>query len=231
VAHGVLNGMEAAAVVLRSETGGSGTFFDLAVVVRESGQPVNLVTMPLDDQVKIEEVTIEANVVHVTMLQADPEDPHCCPTKRVVNTYALHLVHLISQVDVAAADPIAGTAWSWQETVLNDGTQIVPEEGQYTASFGIDGLVRIPPGCNSSTRGYTVEGNQLTIQLGPTTSAYCPPPLLSDVFLRELAAAQSVRFEGDWLLIDLAMDAGTMRFAAMSSVQSQDGTRACALRT
>jgi heat shock protein HslJ len=216
-AYGVLNGLEAAAVVLRSETGGSGVFFDLAVAVRESGRPVNLATTLLGDRVQIEHIAIEDSLVRVTMLQAGPMDPLCCPTQRVVNSYAIDLLQADSQVD--AADPLAGSTWTWQETVFGDGTAIAPEGGRYSVAFGTDGLVRIQADCNSSSGSYTVEGDRLTIQLGPTTTAFCPPPSFSDAFLRSVAAAQAFQVEGETLLINLASEAGTMRFAR-SSVQS-----------
>jgi heat shock protein HslJ len=209
IAYGVLNGLQAAAVVLRSEAGGSGVFSDLAVVVREEGQPVNLATILLGDRVQINQVAIEAEQVRVDMVQAGPTDPLCCPTQAVSNTYAIQLVQTESRV--APVNPLAGT--TWQETVLNDGTSQVPvDASRYTVAFAAV-VVEILADCNRASGAYTVEGDRLTIQLGPVTAAFCPPPSLSDVFLRSLGAAALYRVEGDTLFIELSADAGTMRFA------------------
>ena len=59
VAFGDLDndGYEDAAVVTITDPGGSGTFYDLAVVMEEGGQPVNVAIAPLGDRVQIQAVT------------------------------------------------------------------------------------------------------------------------------------------------------------------------------
>lgn len=101
IAYGQLNGGDAAAVVLVTDPGGSGTFYDLAVVVNQGGQPVNLATTRLGDRVLIYAVSIIDNEIVVYMLQAGPDDPLCCPSQQVVQRYALQgdrLVQLSSEV-------------------------------------------------------------------------------------------------------------------------------------
>jgi hypothetical protein len=89
VARGQLNGQEAAAVILVTDPGGSGTFYDLAVVVEQDGQPVNVATTLLGDRVQINALSIENNEIVVDMVTQGPEDPMCCPTQQVVQTYEL----------------------------------------------------------------------------------------------------------------------------------------------
>jgi hypothetical protein len=96
VAFGQLaDGREAAAVVLTTETGGSGTFYDLAVVVEEDGQPVNVATTSLGDRVKIENLAFVGGEILVEMVTQGPDDPMCCPTQRVVQTYELQGEELV----------------------------------------------------------------------------------------------------------------------------------------
>jgi heat shock protein HslJ len=96
VAYGQLSdGREAAAVILVTETGGSGTFYDLAVVVEEDGQPVNVATTFLGDRVKIENLVFIGGEILVEMVNQGPEDPMCCPTQRVVQTYELQGEELV----------------------------------------------------------------------------------------------------------------------------------------
>jgi hypothetical protein len=89
VAFGDLNGEPAAVVILVSDSGGSGTFYDLAVVVEQDGQPVNVATILLGDRVLINSLTIEDGKIAVDMVTQGPDDPFCCPTQQVVNTYDL----------------------------------------------------------------------------------------------------------------------------------------------
>ena len=96
VAYGQLtDGREAAAVILTTETGGSGTFYDLAVVVEEDGQSVNVATTLLGDRVKIENLAFVGGEILVEMVTQGPEDPMCCPTQRVVQTYLLQGEELV----------------------------------------------------------------------------------------------------------------------------------------
>lgn len=108
VAYGQLaDGREAAAVILVTETGGSGTFYDLAIVVEEDGQPVNVATTLLGDRVKIENLAFVGGEILVEMVTQGPDDPMCCPTQRVVQTYELQgdeLVQTSSRI-VGSVEP------------------------------------------------------------------------------------------------------------------------------
>ncbi len=108
VAVGELNGQPAAAVVLVTNPGGSGTFYDLAVVMEQDGTPVNVATTSLGDRVQINSIAIEDNQVVVDMVQSGPTDPMCCPTEHVINTYALEgdeLVETSSTLVPMVGDP------------------------------------------------------------------------------------------------------------------------------
>ncbi len=88
-AEGELNGEPAAAVILATDPGGSGTFIDLAVVTNVDGEPTNVATASLGDRAQVNSVTIEDNQIVVDMVTHGPDDPMCCPTLQVVQTYEL----------------------------------------------------------------------------------------------------------------------------------------------
>jgi heat shock protein HslJ len=94
-ASGQLDGQQATAVILVTDPGGSGTFYDLALVVVQDGQPVNVATTLLGDRVQIQSLSIAGNEIVVEMIAHGPEDPMCCPTQQVVQTYALQGGELI----------------------------------------------------------------------------------------------------------------------------------------
>jgi hypothetical protein len=101
VAFGYLDGQPAAAVILVTTTGGSGTFYDLAVLVERDGQLANIAITPLGDRVQIRSFGIEGDEIVVEMIAHGPDDPMCCPTQHVRQTYVLQgdqLVPTSSQV-------------------------------------------------------------------------------------------------------------------------------------
>lgn len=117
---GVINGQDAAAVLLTENTGGSGFFVSLAVVLDQDSAPVNVATTLLGDRVDVYALAIDENgVIAVEMVRQGPNDPMCCPTEVVRILYTLDGDQL-----VAVDDP----------TALGSGAQVtldVAPEGGY----------------------------------------------------------------------------------------------------
>ena len=88
-AGGQLNGQDAVAVVLEIMLSGTGTLYDLAVVVDQNGTPVNIATINLGNRVKINSVAIGNNEVVVDMVTQGETDHPCCPSQQVVRRYTL----------------------------------------------------------------------------------------------------------------------------------------------
>lgn len=78
------DGAEEAAVVLVTETGGSGTFIDLVVFTADGSRSRQLAAVSLGDRVQVESLSLEDASVVVTLVEHDDEDPLCCPTRSVV---------------------------------------------------------------------------------------------------------------------------------------------------
>jgi heat shock protein HslJ/uncharacterized protein YraI len=96
LAFGELDGQIGAAAILVTDPGGSGTFYELAVVVERDGQPVHVASAPLGDRAQINSLTIQSNgIIVVDMITHGPEDPMCCPTQQVVRGWALQRDRLI----------------------------------------------------------------------------------------------------------------------------------------
>ena len=102
-AFGQIDGQPAAAVTLATNTGGTGTYVDLAVVTFADGAANNVATIMLGDRVQVNsvEITADGNIV-VAMVEAGPDDPLCCPTQHVINTYALQDGQLVEISSVPA---------------------------------------------------------------------------------------------------------------------------------
>lgn len=84
LAYGDLNGNGTidAAVVLVYETGGSGSFVELAVMESRDDSLACLGSAFLGDRVKPQSLRITPKKVAVDVITHGPEDPMCCPTQQ-----------------------------------------------------------------------------------------------------------------------------------------------------
>ena len=84
-------GRRYAAVILVTDPGGSGTFYDLAVVEDRRGRPVEVASAPLGDRIRVESLILALRdgqtELHVGLVGHAPDDPLCCPTRRIVRAF------------------------------------------------------------------------------------------------------------------------------------------------
>lgn len=217
-AAGELNGEPAYAVILISNGGGSGVFYDLAVVMVVDGQWTNVATTALGDRVVINSLAIGNNQVVVDMITQGPEDPMCCPTQQVVVAYELvdgELVEapLAGTTGRAAEGGIVGVTWEWVESLYSDDSSVeVYDPSSYTLLLEPDGSVVLQVDCNRGGGTYTLDGSQLTLDVAVMTRVACPEGTLSEVFMRDLSGAATYVMDGENLVINLFADAGNMYF-------------------
>jgi heat shock protein HslJ len=112
---------------------------------------------------------------------------------------------------------LVGFTWQWLATVTPVEEISVNDPSRYTIVFdtAVDGQgsATIQADCNNVGATYTVDDNKINITLGPSTLAACPADSLDQQFLAGLENAAIFFYEGDNLLMDMAADSGTMRFA------------------
>lgn len=89
VACGPLKGIPSAAVVLVSGAGGSGSFYSLHAVQPLDGSPAEVADTMLGDRVIVEQVSIDADRILVDLITHGPDEPLCCPTQTVTQSYLL----------------------------------------------------------------------------------------------------------------------------------------------
>jgi hypothetical protein len=91
IAMGDLNGdgIEDAAVILISNPGTTGTYYDLAAVLNADGVPYNIATESLGESIQVKSLSIVSGVIKVEMVVHGPRDPLCCPTLPVTWSYRL----------------------------------------------------------------------------------------------------------------------------------------------
>lgn len=115
----------------------------------------------------------------------------------------------------APPSDLVGIQWQLQLVEFNTDERVTLDDPSlYTLEFLDDERVAVRADCNRATGTYTQTGEQqLSITLGPTTLAACPPGSFSDRYLQTLQGAAAYLInEGD-LYIDLELDTGTMIFS------------------
>jgi hypothetical protein len=86
-AKGPVDSREIAAAVLITSGGGSGTFYDLALLIWGSDGWKHMDTAPLGDRVKVHSVSLVGREINVNLTEQGPDDPMCCPTLRRTKHY------------------------------------------------------------------------------------------------------------------------------------------------
>jgi len=99
IAFGDLNGdgVDDAAVVLGSWTGGSGYYLGVSALSLQNGVPVNIASECLGDRVLVNSIAIENGEIVLSMVTHGPDDGLCCPTVEEEKRFRFDLDLLIEQ--------------------------------------------------------------------------------------------------------------------------------------
>jgi heat shock protein HslJ len=229
-AFGDLNGdgVDDAVAILASSGGGSGTFISLEALLNEGGVAQHLATAQLGDRTQVQSVAIVDASIVIEMVTHAPNDPMCCPSLSVADTYELQGENLVqvSRVEPEPTTPetpptdagLLGPIWLWQGYDGADEDIVVPYPPSYRIEFSSDGNVAIKADCNRALGSYTAEATAVTLTLGPVTLAECAPPSWYDRYLALLEQVASFERDGDILYLDLADDGGRMTFGKYHAV-------------
>ncbi|WP_430232964.1 hypothetical protein [Nitrosomonas communis] len=91
-AFGVLNGKMVGVVVAITTLGGTGTFYELALLTESTAHAqgwTNTDTVLLGDRVRVHSLAIERDHVTIVMTMHRPQDAMCCPTLTVIKRFAI----------------------------------------------------------------------------------------------------------------------------------------------
>ncbi|MET0987958.1 MAG: hypothetical protein ABW034_21370 [Steroidobacteraceae bacterium] len=91
MSEGDLNGdgRNDAVVILESDSGGSGSFMDLAAVLNTPQGLDPVAVTDLGDRTEIRKITLENGTVRIDLIGHGPDDPVCCPTQMQQREYHL----------------------------------------------------------------------------------------------------------------------------------------------
>jgi heat shock protein HslJ len=217
-AFGAVNGRDAAAVVIVTNSGGSGTFFDLALLVKGEGEWVNVDTYFLGDRVKVHSVGMGDNEIFVAMTMHGPGDALCCPTQERTRRFALQADRLIAQEGEKRTERvmrgIVGPVWRWVRTRYADDTRLTraADAAGYTLQLKPEGTIHVRGDCNVSGGSFTLKDSELSITITHSTMAACPEGSPENAFIRDLNRTGRFLLKNGGLYLDLKLDSGTMEF-------------------
>jgi hypothetical protein len=87
-----VSGRRYAAVVLATDPGGSGTFYELVAVEDRGGRPVAVARAELGDRVRVQSLSVAQGtgppIIRVDLVVPGPDEPLCCPTQLAVRRFA-----------------------------------------------------------------------------------------------------------------------------------------------
>lgn len=113
---------------------------------------------------------------------------------------------------------LTGTTWEWFAVAGPVTSTTVADPSRYTLTFNEDASLAVKADCNIVLASYvTGEDGSITITLGPSTLAACPPDSQDVEFLGYLANARFYFIEMGNLSIEVAEDGTTLQFQAVGA--------------
>ncbi len=121
VSFGDLNkdGINDTAVILDSHGGGTGHFYELAIVVNENGKPLHIASEKLGDRIIVNSIKVKDENIIIDMVTHRPDEGLCCPTLRKIFEYELRGDKLVKTGE-SVYDDIATTDISTWQTYRNE---------------------------------------------------------------------------------------------------------------
>lgn len=209
------DGREDAAVVLAVQSGGSGTFRYLIAMQNTGNETLQQDSLLLGDHVQIHDLAIAEGQVRLEMLQPTPNNPVCCPTQQVKQTFSVNQgkwVRLSNEITPSTRlrDPkamIMSIVWQWEryEDPFHSNYEVVDDPNKYTLIFLPNGSYRVKADCNRMQGQYTREDSTLKIVPGAATLAECGPESRSMDYLKNLTEAVSFEIHDNKLVLNLVM--------------------------
>ena len=116
---------------------------------------------------------------------------------------------------VQAGTSLTGVTWGWTELTETEpaSQSIIPNPESYTLVFQPDGGLQVLADCNSGFGTFTIDGDNMNIEIGVFTTAVCGPESLSSLYLDTLVRTGTYELTQAELVLNQVDPAGMMRFS------------------
>ncbi len=217
------DGREDTAFLLTQETGGSGTFYYLAVALNKADGYLGSDAIIIGDRIAPQTTEIKkGNIVLVNYAERKPGEPFTAMPSIGKSIWLLFDPKTMQFGEVAQnfegeADParmkLNMKTWNWVSTTYNDGKKIIPRDSKrFALTFKDSKTFSASTDCNGVGGEYTTTGNKISFERMMSTMMYCEGSQEAD-FSKSLGEVASYHFtsKGE-LIFDLKYDSGIMIF-------------------
>jgi heat shock protein HslJ len=129
------------------------------------------------------------------------------------------------EAESGQGDLLTSNQWEWSATTSPEAMSEVADPTRYTVTFMEDDSLSIQADCNVVLGTYVAgEDGSLSITLGASTLAACPPDSQDVEFLGYLANARFYFIEEGSLSIEVAEDETTLQFREAEVVETPEST-------
>ena len=199
------------AVILTQETGGSGTFYYVAVISSKNKRYYGSNAIFLGDRIKVNRVEVKNGEVVVNYWDRKKSESMVEePTVATSKTFAFVNDELKAKNSTTV---LVGEKWIWEKTIMNNGDVTTPKNVEaFSLIFKEDGKISITTDCNSYKGSYEIVNNKLL--LGPllSTRMHCEDSQ-EDIFINFINAVDSLLIsDGQKLILMLKFDSGSLIF-------------------
>lgn len=196
------DGQKELLVFLWESSGGSGTRIYMAILDRHDKQWINIATTLVGDRVELQMGRVHQGRIELDVIQADGNDPACCPTHKVLRQWTYQAGKLQEQEPTALGQisikDLLGVNW---QLVKMNWKEKLPQAVRISLQFKSNGSqyqVTGNSGCNRFN-GALKEGKTTgNISIGPVagTRMACDQELMfwEDKFLKALSHTRSYSF-------------------------------------
>ena len=185
-----MDGTDESAVFLIENSGGTGSFLYLALLERRGGAVRNTGTLMIGDRTQVRDFQIEAGRMIVDVIQHDPEDGMCCPTRKTRRTWKLVENDIVEEEpilsgNISTAD-LQGIEWVLK---MIDSDDVISGDTPVTLLLS-DGRISGVSGCNRYFADIEESSpGEIRIGMAGSTRMACPEEVM-DVEKRYLDALQ-----------------------------------------
>ncbi len=117
-----------------------------------------------------------------------------------------------SEIVEEPAPAITDVLWWWNEWSQPAGPTVIPEPDNYTLMLLTDGSFNFVADCKSGSGTYTLDGSNLSLEVGATTLEVCEEGSLADTYIGLLPQVITYASDAGTLKLNLADEASYMGF-------------------
>lgn len=140
IALGDINGdgLGDATAILWLNTGGTGVWSYMVALVNDAGLARQVARVNLGDRSVVKEMTIDSDLVTLTMMVHGPDDPLCCPNSRAVRIYQLteDRFEMVDETITELPAPLTYDEIANAQYELPELGAIQLENGEYRNQYG-----------------------------------------------------------------------------------------------